>query len=299
MPLAHEAGFYGASEFLVTVPLLIAAALYVYAYLRVRRRRVGWSLARLSCFLAGLAAVAVALLPPLASHDDQFAVHITQHLLLAMAAPLLLALSAPITLALRTLPPGGRRCLSRVLHARPLWLLSRPLVSSLLDFVPLYLLYLTPLYAYALTHPTVHELLHVHFLVAGCFFTWATVGVDPLPGRASVGARGAAIVLAFAAHGTIAKMMYAAGSNVAGVSVHSWRTGAQLMWYGGDAIEILLVLAFALQWYRVAGRRLERAGREGKEPTSTSASRRKARCTRRYLASGWLWPVRRLPRAAR
>jgi putative membrane protein len=73
------------------------------------------------------------------------------------------------------------------------------------------------------------------------------------------------ILLAFAAHGTIAKMTYAAGPGVAragDISEQSWQLGAQLMWYGGDAVELLLVIAFALQWYHDGGRRLERARRE-------------------------------------
>ena len=257
--------------FVPALPLLSAAAFYLYAFLRVRRRRVGWPFARVGCFLAGLAVLGAALLPPLATRDDQFPVHVVQHLLFGMAAPLLLALSAPVTLALRTLPPHNRWWLSKLLRTRPVRLLSRPLVATLLDFVPLYLLYLTPLYGYALAHPPLHELLHAHFLVAGCLFTWATVGADPHPGRASVRARGGVIVLASAAHGTLAKMIYAAGPYPSdGVSEHSWRVGARLMWYGGDAIELLLVLAFALQWYRREGKRLERL------PTAREPARSRA-----------------------
>jgi cytochrome c oxidase assembly factor CtaG len=54
--------------------------------------------------LAGSLCVGIALLPPLASHDDRFEVHVIQHLLLAMAAPVFLAISASVSLALRTVP---------------------------------------------------------------------------------------------------------------------------------------------------------------------------------------------------
>jgi cytochrome c oxidase assembly factor CtaG len=45
--------------------------------------------------LAGSLCVAAAVLPPVASHDEVFTVHVAQHLLLGMAAPVFLALSAP------------------------------------------------------------------------------------------------------------------------------------------------------------------------------------------------------------
>jgi putative membrane protein len=261
--LAHGAvDSSGLTQLVPALPLLIAGALYLFAYRRVSRQRVGWPFARLACFLGGVVAVAVALLPPLAAHDEAFPVHVVQHLLLAMTAPLLLALSAPVTLALRTLPRRRRRILTAVLHARPLRVLTHPIPAALLDFVPLYLLYLTPLYGYTLTHPVAHEVLHAHFLLAGCLFASATVGVDPLPGRASVRVRGAVIVLAFAAHATISKAVYAAGPGAAGApdsSLHEWQLGAQIMWYGGDAVELLLVIAFALQWYRLEGKRYARS----------------------------------------
>ena len=61
--------------------------------------------------LAGALCTAAAVLPPIASHDELFPVHVGQHLLLGMAAPAFLALSAPVTLALRTLPRRPRRIL--------------------------------------------------------------------------------------------------------------------------------------------------------------------------------------------
>jgi putative membrane protein len=262
VPLAHSATGAGLPALAPVPVLLLAGILYLRAFVRVRRRRVGWSLLQAISFLAGLVAIAAAVLPPVASHDEEFPVHVTQHLLLAMAAPLLLALSAPVTLMLRTLRPDGRRRVARALHLPLVRVVAHPLAAALVDLVPLYVLYLTPLYGYSLAHPTTHELLHAHFLLAGCLFTWAVVGADPVPGRASIRTRSIVIVLAFAAHATLAKLMYARGPDTAGaaeVSDHAWRVGAQLMWYGGDAIELVLVAAFALQWYRLEGRRLRRS----------------------------------------
>jgi putative membrane protein len=244
-----------------TLGLGAAALAYLWAYVRVRPTRTGWPWGRVVSCLAGLAAVAVALLPPLADHDEVFELHVAQHLLLGMAAPLLLALSAPVTLALRALPAQRRRRAVRMLHARPLRLASCPATAAVLAVVPMYLLYLTPLYGYAAGHPLAHDLLHLHFLAAGCLFAWATVGTDPLPGRDSFRVRGAVLALAFAAHATLAKLIYAAGpaaAGEAGASVAGWHRGAELMWYGGDAGELSFAVVLALQWYRLEGRRLAR-----------------------------------------
>lgn len=39
----------------------------------------------------------------------------------------------------------------------------------------------------------------------------------------------------------------------------TWRLGTQIMWYGGDIVDVALVFAFFLQWYITGGRRLARS----------------------------------------
>ena len=75
---------------------LLAGVGYSLAWYRLDRRGHRWPTRRAACMLAGSLCVGVALLPPVASHDDRFEVHVVQHLLLAMAAPVFLALSAPV-----------------------------------------------------------------------------------------------------------------------------------------------------------------------------------------------------------
>lgn len=87
------------------------------------------------------------------SHDEQFTVHVAQHLLLTAAAPLLLALSAPTTLALRTLRLQQRQTLLAVVHSRTAAVLLHPVVVLVLSTGALYASYLTPLFAAAEQHP--------------------------------------------------------------------------------------------------------------------------------------------------
>jgi putative membrane protein len=239
--------------------LAAGAALYATGVARLARRGVCWPKGRSALFGLGLLAVAVALVSPLASLDERFSVHVVQHLLLGMLAPLLFALAAPVTLLLRVLPPRRRSGVVRVLHSRPLRLTSDPLAAGTLNVAGLYLLYLTPLYAATLTHPLLHDATHLHFLLVGCLFAWSIVGLDPIPRRAFP-YRAAVLVVVLALHGTLSKLLYAHGPAGSGVqqSFDDWRLGAQVMWYGGDLVDVLLLVVFFGQWYRLEGRKLAR-----------------------------------------
>ncbi len=260
---------------LVASLLVVVAAAYLFAVMRLAGRGVRWRWPRTAAFLGGLLAIAVALASPLAVEDERFPIHVIQHLLLGMIAPLLLALSAPLTLLLRTLPRPPRQRVVRLLHFRPLRWIAHPSIGAVLSIGAMYALYLTPLYAATLRHPALHLLMHAHFLLAGYLFSWSLIGLDPIPHRASFLIRAVVLILALGAHGTLAKLLYADGASVVGlqvavVSVRDWRLGTQIMWYGGDGVDVALVFAFFLQWYVAGGRRLTRAG-HARPTTSASA----------------------------
>ncbi len=65
----------------------------------------------------------------------------------------------------------------------------------------MFALYFTSLYAYTLTRPgAVHDLVHVHLILAGCLFWWPVVGLDPLPYRLNHAARIFYLLLALPFH---------------------------------------------------------------------------------------------------
>jgi putative membrane protein len=186
-----------------------------------------WPPHRTAAWCAGIVAAAVGI--TLTASADPTA-HSAGHLLLGMLAPLLLVLSAPVTLALRTLPVDRARSLSAGLRSPPARLLSHPLVAATLDAGGLWLLYTTGLH----TVPV----LGLHVLAAGYLFTAAVVGVDPAPHRARPAVRATALVLASAAHGVLAKHLYAT----------DWGTGALVMYYGGDVVEVTLAALLCREW---------------------------------------------------
>jgi cytochrome c oxidase assembly factor CtaG len=159
--------------------------------------------------LAGSFCTAAAVLPPIASHDELFPVHVGQHLLLGMAAPAFLALSAPVTLALRTLPRRPRRILLRLLHGFPVAVLAAPATAVVLDLGGLYALYLTGLYQAAEHDDLVHAAVHIHMFLAGCLLSWAVIGLDPVRRRPGTWVRLTALIIAAAGHDTLAKLIYA------------------------------------------------------------------------------------------
>jgi putative membrane protein len=233
---------------------LLAAVGYGLAWYRLSRRGHRWPARRAACMLAGSLCVGIALLPPLASHDDRFEVHVIQHLLLAMVAPAFLALSAPATLALRTLPRRARRALLRVLHSPAVSVLTAPATAVTLGLGGLYILYLTGLYQAAEHDSVIHEVVHLHMFLAGCLLSWAVIGIDPIRRRPGhPGAAGRAVYRGRRARHS--------GQADVRLDAARRRRGAELMYYGGTAIDVALAVIVMTQWYLATGRALARTQR--------------------------------------
>lgn len=249
-------------------PLALAgvpALLYTGLRLRLSRAHVTWPGLRDLAFAAGVACVAGALATPLTDHDEWFPVHVVQHLLLGMAAPLAFALSAPVTLVLRAVRAPARRRILRVLHSPPVRWLCWPPVAAALAVGVLWPLYLTGVYAESLSHPLLHEAIHLHMLLAGSLLASVLVRADPIPGRERRGTVLAALFGALAAHAILAKYLYVHATAIAAQpdvgTAADWRAGAELLWYGGDLLDVMLVVAVFARWYRAGGRELRRQQR--------------------------------------
>ena len=240
-------------------PLVALVALAAYGAAIVGARRAGraWPPARALSWVAGCLVAGTAVTGPLAlASRTSWTAHMAGHVLLGMLAPLLLVLGAPVTLALRALPVDHARRLSGVLRSRPLRVLTEPSVAALLSVGGLWLLYATPLLALAHTSRLVGVLVHAHVLMSGYLFTAVLVGRDPLPHRRGARHLLVVLVLALAAHDVLAKRLYADG--YAPMAMVDLEQGAQLMYYGGDAVDLLLAVLVCLRWYRAGGRSRQR-----------------------------------------
>jgi putative membrane protein len=240
--MSHDAD---SAQWLLAAPLLLAAVAYLAALPAVRSAGRWWPAWRAVCWVAGVVAAGVALTGPLAGGG--FVIHTVDHLLLGMIAPLLLVAGAPVTLALRALPVRRARSLARFLACRPMGFMAHPVTAVLLDAGGLWLMYTTVLFAAMIEHNAIRLVAEAHMLGAGYLFTAAMIGVDPAPHRPGRLARAVVLVAFLAGHAILARYLY--GHPPAGVSVAGARAGAELMYYGGDLADLVLVAVFCRQWY--------------------------------------------------
>lgn len=263
----HALGDLVLSTLLLTGSLL-ALLLYAAALLHLWRRRVRISVGRAVSFALGILLLLLAASPTMATWAAaDLRGHMTQHLLLGMIAPVGLVLGAPGTLLLRVASPPLRRALVALLGARPLRVLLHPSTAALLDVGGMYLLYLTPLYLWSMATPLGHVAVHLHFLAAGCLFSWAIAGPDPAPHRPGPTTRLLALFGAMAAHAVLGKLMYAYGfPRGTGADLAELEAAARLMYYGGDLAELLLAAALFLGPGPARRALLGRSARAGGRP---------------------------------
>jgi putative membrane protein len=235
--------------------LLLAGGIvaYLVAVHRLRARNIRWPMRRTAAWMGGNAVAAAAVTGPLpAAADSDFVLHMVAHLLLGMLAPLLLVPGTPVTLVLRVLPVAQARWVSATLRSLPARAVGHPLGAAALNVGGLWLFYTTDLFSLSHESPLLHALVQVHFLVAGYLLVAALVGSDPQPHRPGFRTRGTVLVLAVAGHDILAKYLYAHPPT--GIPPDQGAAGGVLMYYGGGALEILLMVLFCRNWYVAAGR---------------------------------------------
>lgn len=169
----------------IVVPLLAALGLYLKA---LARRGPGLRAGRSHCFLAGWAALAIALVSPLCRAAANLAcAHMIQHMLVTAVAPPLLVLgwrSMPpaSSRARRWLPvprqENGRAVLAGGLYVGVIWTAHLPLV-----------------YEGALRSPVVHLLLLAALLLVSLLFWAAVIGPPRGPAREGSSRGGTGILL--------------------------------------------------------------------------------------------------------
>jgi putative membrane protein len=151
--------------------------------------------------------------------------------------------------------------LLRLLHSFPVAVLAAPATAVVLNLGGLYALYLTGVYQAAEHDDLVHAAVHVHMFLAGCLFSWAVIGLDPVRRRPGTRVRLTALIIAAAGHDTLAKLIYAWNLPASGGPVASRHAGAELMYYGGTVIEVALAAVVMAQWHLASGRALARTRR--------------------------------------
>jgi len=277
----------------------------------MRARGDRWPAGRTALFLIGLALIAAVTASGLELYDTTLlSVHMIQHMVLSMLAPIFLALGAPVTLALRTLPPGPRAALLRLLHSRFAKVITFPLVTFSLFIASPFALYFSGLYRLSLEYPAVHELVHVHLIVVGCLFFWPLIGLDPLPGRLPYPMRALLMFLSTPFHTVLGLTVMQSSTLLGGDWYPSldldWvdpyadqNLAGGILWAGGEFVAVAMLGALVFQWIRESEREARRVDRAldraeamqaAAEPVRSAAANAKDSANAKESASGPLRP---------
>jgi putative membrane protein len=224
---------------------------YLLAMKSSAKKFEAWPIRRLLLFGCGVAVGVQALAGPVAMHaHHSFVFHMIGHLLLGMFAPLLIALSRPVTLLLRALPQKRGQAVSLLFRSMYARFLIHPVTAAVLNIGGLWVLYTTSLYDYMHQVNWVSFMVHVHVFAAGYLFTMAILYTDPVPYRKSYLFRALVFVGALGGHGILSKYLYA--NPPTGVKAAAAQEGAVLMYYGGDLVDLILIVLLCWEWYQAA-----------------------------------------------
>lgn len=261
-------------EWIPLVGVIAMATWYLLAVRSLRSRGDAWPVGRTIAYVGGgLGTLVLATQGPLAEYDTTLlSVHMVQHMLISMVAPIFLALGAPVTLALRTFIPGLRKILLAVLHSTYAKIVTFPIVAGAIAIANPWSLYFTPLYELTLRNTWLHNLNHFHFLVVGCVWTFALIGIDPMP-RVGYPLRMLAVFLTMPFHAFLGITIMGQQELIAG----DWYLGlgrtwgaspAQdqelaggILWVAGEVVALMIFIALFVQWSRASARESKRIDR--------------------------------------
>lgn len=288
-PPSDPLGLVGQWSFdpLIQVPLIALAIGWIAAVRHVDRAHPANPVPRRTvAFLAGLAAIELALQSPIEQYDTTlFSVHMVQHILLTLVAAPLLAAGAPITLLLR-LAPGDirRRRILPVLHSRAVRVVSHPVVAWLVFAGVMWGTHFSPIFNESLENDLLHQLEHLLYLGAGLLFWWPVIGADPSPWRLPHPMRvlytflqmpqNTFLALAIYSSSTLLYPHYATLERGWGPdALADQQLAGVLMWVGGDLIFLVAILFVVRGWMRQEDR--DTAGTDARQDAERDEIRRR------------------------
>lgn len=260
---------------------LIAAALYVMGYLRLRNRGDSWPVLRLVSWLAGIGVIIWTTNSGIALYSQvSVGLHMAQHMTMTMLGPIFLVMGAPATLALRALKPsttgerGPREWIVWFLHSPITRLLTNPFYVFIVYVIGLYGLYLTPAFGWLMGSHVGHIIMQAHFISAGYLFYWVLIGIDPRPKPLPYWGRVILLLLSLGVHAFFAVILMMGVTPLAvewyGTVRPDWVTdplqdtlfGGQVAWGLSEIPALIVLIAIMVQWSRSDDREAKRADRQ-------------------------------------
>lgn len=210
-----------------------------------RRRRP--LLARLGVGMAGIAALAAALVGLDAAAHESFVAHMVQHLLLLIVAAPALLLSDPMAAFAWSLPAALRRRLGRMLATGAPWrrvwrALTRMPVAWTAYALALWLWHVPAAYSAALAEPRVHDLEHLTFFASAVLFWWPVLGRGRWAAPGGSGSRIVYVVLGAFQGAALGVVLLVSGAPLYPYTLDDQARGAVVMLAAGGAIDMAAVL---------------------------------------------------------
>jgi cytochrome c oxidase assembly factor CtaG len=248
----------------VTGFVVLAAGLYLWGVVRVRRRHPArpWPLVRTALFLGGLAVVVIATQSGVGSYDDVlFWDHMVQHLLLLMVAPPLLVVGQPATLLLHASRNPVHTWAKKLLRSHVVTWLTWPPFGVVLYVGVIVGTHLTGFMNVVLANETVHNAEHALFLVAGYLYFLPLLGREPIRWKVSYPSRIFLLFIAMPVDAFTGLVLGSESSNPfpnLAVGRPSWapsplsdvHIGGAVMWVGGAGLMFVLLLTVFFAWSR-------------------------------------------------
>ncbi|WP_426997339.1 cytochrome c oxidase assembly protein [Pseudarthrobacter sp. N5] len=265
--------------------LWIAVALFgLVAYFlgvaKVRRRGDKWKWFRSVNWVIGLLVLTfITSGPPSVYGRVLFSAHMVDHMALTMVAPIFLVLGAPVTLALRALPARGdgsrglREWLLVFVHSKVSQLVTHPLFAAANFAGSIVLFYFSDAFGFAMRDHVGHELMNLHFALAGYIFVLSMLGTDPLPRRAPYPMRLLLLLATMGFHAFFGVAIMGGTSLLAadyfGSLGRTWgpsalldqQLGGAAAWGIGEVPTLLVAIGVAVMWSRSDEREMRRTDR--------------------------------------
>ncbi|MGN6792443.1 MAG: cytochrome c oxidase assembly protein [Streptosporangiaceae bacterium] len=246
----------------VTVSVVVLAALYVWGVVRVGREHPArpWPRWRTGLFLAGLAVIVISLQSGIGTYDDVlFWDHMVQHLLLIMVVPPLLIFGQPLTLLLHASRNPLHTWVKRILRSKVASFLTWPVFGFAAYAAAIVVLHLTAAANLIARNDIAHEAEHLVFLVVGYLFFLPIIGSEPIRWRLSYPTKlillflimpvdtFTGLVLGYANRGTPG-LPAGPRPSWAGAATADLHAGGAAMWVGGDGLMFVMMMVVFLMW---------------------------------------------------